>query len=148
MPMARISRHFREGFDRGREFAATRNFKYAGVDYTPGQAIEKGAFTDRRLRQLYDHRQIEMLPISQSFYEKVEPPKLTPIDKPPEFAMTMAPSVETTSVTTFSAPPTDVVEPTEPVTPSPVPEPTVEPPLAQEEVEKPQPRVARRRVKM
>ena len=59
------SRFFREDFDRRRDFIATRSFKYDGVDYTPGRALDKSKFSDRRLRQLYDMRNIgypEQLP--------------------------------------------------------------------------------------
>jgi hypothetical protein len=51
-------RFFRPDFDRGRDFVALRPFTYSGQEIVPGQPIAKADYTDRRLRQLYDMRNI------------------------------------------------------------------------------------------
>ena len=52
------SRFFREDFDRDRDFVALRKFKFNGKSYIPNQSVDKVQFTVRRLRQLYDLRNI------------------------------------------------------------------------------------------
>jgi len=56
-----MARFFREEFDRGREFYVLRPFKYAGEEFAPGPyPINKTLFSVRRLRQLFDMRNLEM----------------------------------------------------------------------------------------
>lgn len=64
--MARI---FREDFDREREFVAARSFTLNGVKLSPGQPIDKSACSVRRLRQLYDLRQIDFVPTPLEQFE-------------------------------------------------------------------------------
>lgn len=57
--MARSHRFFREGFDWDREFVALRSFVFSGKAHVPGQPIIKEKmFTTRRLRQLFDRRDV------------------------------------------------------------------------------------------
>ena len=49
-------RLFRENFDRDRDFVALRGFVFSAQAHVPGQRIDKGQFTVRRLRQLFDAR--------------------------------------------------------------------------------------------
>lgn len=54
-----MARFFREDFDRERTFVVAREFTYGGTRFVSGQAVDKGLFTVRRLRQLYDMRHIQ-----------------------------------------------------------------------------------------
>lgn len=55
-------RNIREDFDERRDFACTRTFTLGGVTYKMNDTLQKDQLTVRRLRQLYDHRYIRMLP--------------------------------------------------------------------------------------
>lgn len=53
-----MARFFREEFDRGRNFVVARSFTFNAQGFVPGQPIDKTLFSLRRLRQLYDKRDI------------------------------------------------------------------------------------------
>jgi hypothetical protein len=53
-----MARFFRQEFDRGRDFVALRGFLFNAQGHAPGQPIDKTAFSLRRLRQLFDMRNI------------------------------------------------------------------------------------------
>jgi hypothetical protein len=64
---------FRAEFDPRREFVTRQDFLFDGKPYVVGQAIDKGRFTTRRLRQLYDVRRIEFAPEVPASKPRVEP---------------------------------------------------------------------------
>lgn len=53
-----MGRLFREDFDRDRSFVVLRAFTFSGQGYLPDQSVDKAQFSVRRLRQMYDMRQI------------------------------------------------------------------------------------------
>lgn len=50
----------REKFDRERAFEANRLIRCNGVEFVPGQSFDKTLVTTRRLRQMYDNRDLRM----------------------------------------------------------------------------------------
>ena len=75
-----MARFFREDFDRERNFVATRPFVFGGQSYLPGQLIDKTLFTVRRLRQLYDMRNLEFynapVPVTQPKVRRHRPTRV------------------------------------------------------------------------
>lgn len=61
-----MARFFREEFDRDREFVAVRPFKWNGKPINVNDPIDKGLFTLRKLRQLYDLRNLTMVPLQEA----------------------------------------------------------------------------------
>jgi hypothetical protein len=55
--------HSREPFDRTREFRVLRQMILAGRVYVTNEAFPKTLVNDRRLRQLYDQRYLQMVPL-------------------------------------------------------------------------------------
>jgi hypothetical protein len=53
-----MARFFREDFDRERDFCVLRAFVFEGKSHVPGGRLDKDRFSVRRLRQLYDMRNI------------------------------------------------------------------------------------------
>jgi len=75
-------RFFREDFDRERAFKALVVFTFDGKGYVPGQSIDKGRFSVRRLRQLYDMRRIGYEAVTHVNNVVVLPPPPEPEPEP------------------------------------------------------------------
>lgn len=118
--LQRITRYFREDFDRGRDFIATRGFTLSGRNLNPGDLIDKTALPTRRLRQLYDRRLVAYAKVSPAAMKLLQYPG-EPVGSPP--------------------PPVPVVPEAE----APVRRPVLRRRLVQEE--EPKPKVVRRRAK-
>ncbi len=69
-------RNAREDFDEKREFVCMKAFNLGGVRYTTNTPFPKGTTHVRRLRQLYDHRYLNMLPIGVEAFEENYDPKM------------------------------------------------------------------------
>lgn len=68
----------REPFDRDRDFVVLRPLTLHGDDIAPGKPFPKERVTTRRLRQLYDNRQIthgELKPVRRR--KRLDPSKMT-----------------------------------------------------------------------
>lgn len=75
-------RFFRADFDRDREFVVRRSIRINGELFDDGQALDKTAFTVRRLRQLYDSRTIDYAPEAATTGQREGPPPIPPRDEP------------------------------------------------------------------
>jgi hypothetical protein len=59
--MVQRGQHYREPFDPDRDFVVARSLRVQGQDLGPGDPVDKTKLSlPRRLRQLYDQRQINM----------------------------------------------------------------------------------------
>jgi hypothetical protein len=72
-----MARFFREDFDRNRDFVVARDFTFAGQRFVSGsKVIDKNLFTLRRLRQLYDMRNLAYAPSGTTFVQPEVAPKV------------------------------------------------------------------------
>lgn len=61
--MVARSRSFREEFDRSREFVVSKPFTFNGKRFDCGQTVNTMPFAVRLLRQLYDQRYLDHVPL-------------------------------------------------------------------------------------
>ncbi len=60
--MAKLRANYREPFDRERDFVTSRSLPVSGRVFTPGERFDKTLVTDRRLRQMYEQRILNVEP--------------------------------------------------------------------------------------
>lgn len=73
--MAKFTRHYREPFDRDRNFVMSRPLPVAGQSFGPGDPFDKTLVNTRRLRQMYEQRLIQFA-VEEQPTEVVEPDKV------------------------------------------------------------------------
>ena len=73
LTLHRNGKFAREPFDPEREFAAARPFTCRGTQFKIGAVFTKSLVNTRRLRQMYEHRLLTMLPYDST--AKTEPEK-------------------------------------------------------------------------
>lgn len=68
-----MSRFSRPPFDREQDFITTRAFLVGGRQFSPGEQFDKSLVVERRLRQMYDTRQLRQVVPAKAVRRRLRP---------------------------------------------------------------------------